>query len=343
MLSFDSMLNLHRPDSTEREEYLRDFAALRIKGAKLASTGVLQIAMRTVAEEDAQAEIKSTKKNLDFFSKNGGAEALVFHRNRFRRYSSCALSRLLPVPGEVGFLAISSAKRYCGVQLTKGTVTAFRTDSAKHLLYVQSVKQFMDDFSIPSSSRDPTDARAELLKLFEEVKEYAKYGVVKFLYRLLASTFFLDPDSHRAIGRVFTEDIAMSITKKFPKHTHSLKTVVNYSAFISSLQELAKFYGTVSDSPDKVPVSARAEATELRHANASKAAHSLITETKRGRGRIYVSANSPDQSSRSSPNLTEVSTTRSNSPDIRTHSPASSISLENAPVVFTFPRVEDLD
>ena len=335
-----SAFEVYRPDSTERGEYLRDFAALRIKGAKLASTVVLQIAMRTVAEEDAQAEIESTKKNLDFFSKHGGAEALVFHPNRFRRYSSCALSRLLPVPGELGFLAISSAKRYCGVQLTKGTVTAFRTDSAKHLLYVQSVKQFMDDFSIPSSSRDPTDARAELLKLFDEVKEFAKYEVVKLLYRLLASTFFLDPESHRAIGRVFTEDFAMSITKKFPRHTHSLKTVVNYSAFISSLQELAKFYGTVS--PDEVPVSERADA-ELRHANASKAAHSLITETKRGRGRIYVSENSPDQSSRSSPNLTDESTTRSNSPDIRTHSPGSSISLENAPVVFTFPRVENLD
>jgi len=331
-----STFAVHRPDITERGEFIRDFAALRIKGAQIASTGVLRNAMmHTPRNECFLEDVRSTKKNLAFFVNDGGAEPLVFRADRYARYKPCALSRLLPVPGELGFLSFSSAKKHCGTRLTKGTVDAFRTDSKKHLLYVQSVKQFMDDFSIPSSARNPVDARAELLKLVEEVEGYGKYDVCRILYRLLASTYFLDPQSYTAISRVFTEDVAREITKKFPKQTHGLNTAVNYMAFISSLQELEKFYGTISQEdlePDQEAID-----SELRHTLASEAAHSIISNGEKRHVRRHVSVETTTDgnsrnSSRSSYSSNGTSSTRSNSPDIISRNP------KDVPVIFTFPH-----
>lgn len=233
-----------RAGDDEHHQLLLDLKACRIAGGETMSLTVLRQVMLNCHAHGEGEQQRMTACIRNFF---GDGEAVVLSSADVQTFFTPSnLVRLFPAPHELGFLMPAGAREHCGYNLTPEAVVLLRKDATMLEIYSRGVQRVMDIFSVPSATRDPSAASEALWHSVQSLGS-AKWGLCSLFYRLLASTFFLDPTNHAALARVYCERVATRIVREYPDDTCGLRKAVSYRSFIASLHSLATVYGTVEE------------------------------------------------------------------------------------------------
>ncbi len=231
------------------------------------STPVLRQAILHCHEHREAADRRQTMCTVAFFLKGeartlAGADAATF-------FSPRNFVRLFPVPVDFGFLAPSGAGDFCGAWLTPQAAKEMQGNPSALEVYSRGVQRVLDTFGIPAHTENhEQSARA----LAERAAGLAERGwtLCSMLFRVLASTFFLDPTAHVALSRVFSERTFDEIVAACAGDAEDFREVAPYPAFVAALHRLLPVFGAAEPEPEDREMAGPAVVFTLPHVDETK-------------------------------------------------------------------------
>ena len=311
------------------DEKLFDLDAMRVGGGNEIEKTLLHHMLLTPHVHISSDENRMTKEVIEFY-KSGEAGKLTDGPTA-TFFEPGNLVRLFPVPQELGFLTTSMAREHSGSNLTPGAVAIMQKSPPLLEIYSRGVKRVMDCFGVPLASQNPSSAAKKLLQTYEGLGN-AKWGLCCLFYRLLASTYFLDPSSHVPLVKFYCKNVANKMAQNVTD-TCGLRKAISYSQFIAKIHGLSTHYGTIETDTYECATESEQD-NEINQGSSSItsdiAASEQSSESEHERpidSALSSDSDGEDQlASATRENMGEYAGTR----DI----------VENIPCVFTLPRSE---